>query len=331
MDVISMHQAGFNNAVASLGTSLTSQQASLMKRYTDEVLIIYDSDEAGVKAALRAIPMLKEAGLSTKVVNLRPYKDPDEFIKNLGREAFQERLDQAQNSFLYELEAEEKNHDMKDPEGRTAFFRETARKLLRFEDEIERNNYIHAVAEKYHIAPEDLRKNVNRLAMKGAGIAEPIRPKSGMNRPKEKQSGYDMSQKLMLTWMVSYPNIYEQIRRYITPEDFTNPLYHRVAKMLYQQYEEGDPNPAKILNYFEDEEEQKTVAAVFHAGIPLDSDAEKDKALFDVVCRLKEDSIAHRNAAQDPADIKGLMQIIQEKKELENLKAGRSVLHISFD
>ena len=101
MDVISMHQAGFNNAVASLGTALTSQQASLLKRYTDEVLIIYDSDEAGVKAALRAIPMLKTAGLSTKVINLRPYKDPDEFIKNMGKEAFQERLDHGMNSFMY--------------------------------------------------------------------------------------------------------------------------------------------------------------------------------------------------------------------------------------
>lgn len=79
MDVISMHQAGFNNAVASLGTALTSLQAGLMKRYTDEVLVIYDSDEAGVKAALRAIPMLKGVGLTTRVVNLRPYKDPDEF------------------------------------------------------------------------------------------------------------------------------------------------------------------------------------------------------------------------------------------------------------
>ena len=82
MDVISMHQAGFNNAVASLGTALTSLQAGLMKRYTDEVLVIYDSDEAGVKAALRAIPMLKGVGLTTRVVNLRPYKDPDEFIQH---------------------------------------------------------------------------------------------------------------------------------------------------------------------------------------------------------------------------------------------------------
>ena len=89
MDVISMHQAGFNQAVASLGTALTPGHARLMKRYTDNVLITYDSDEAGVKAALRAIPILKEAGLSTKVINMRPYKDPDEFIKALGTEAFQ--------------------------------------------------------------------------------------------------------------------------------------------------------------------------------------------------------------------------------------------------
>ena len=146
MDVISMHQAGFNNAVASLGTALTSQQASLLKRYTDEVLIIYDSDEAGVKAALRAIPMLKTAGLSTKVINLKPYKDPDEFIKNMGKEAFQERLDHGMNSFLFELHAMEQQYEMEDPQGKTDFFKETARKLLRFEDEIERNNYIQAVA-----------------------------------------------------------------------------------------------------------------------------------------------------------------------------------------
>ena len=126
MDVISMHQAGFNNAVASLGTALTSQQCSLLKRYTDEVLIIYDSDEAGVKAALRAIPMLKEAGLATKVINLQPYKDPDEFIKNMGREAFEERLESGTNSFLFELKAMESRFDMADPQGKTDFYREAA-------------------------------------------------------------------------------------------------------------------------------------------------------------------------------------------------------------
>ena len=330
MDVIAMHQAGFNNAVASLGTALTSQQASLLKRYTDEVLIIYDSDEAGTKAALRAIPMLKTAGLSTKVINLKPYKDPDEFIKNLGKEAFQERLDHGMNSFLFELKALEGNYDMEDPQGKTDFYKETARKLLRFEDELERGNYIQAVAATYGISTEDLRKMVNRLALRGAGIPEPVKPKSGLNRTREKQDGFEMSQRLMLTWMTSYPELFGEIAKYINPEDFTKPLYHTVAKMLFEQYGTGQLNPARLLNYFTDNEEQKEVAAVFNATIPLETDEERKKALLDVVCRMKEDSIAHRTASLEPTDMQGLMKLMQSKKELEDLKAGKLHLHISF-
>ena len=330
MDVIAMHQAGFNNAVASLGTALTSQQASLLKRYTDEVLIIYDSDEAGTKAALRAIPMLKTAGLSTKVINLKPYKDPDEFIKNLGKEAFQERLDHGMNSFLFELKALEGNYDMEDPQGKTDFYKETARKLLRFEDELERGNYIQAVAATYGISTEDLRKMVNRLALRGVGIPEPVKPKSGLNRTREKQDGFEMSQRLMLTWMTSYPELFGEIAKYISPEDFTKPLYHTVAKMLFEQYETGQLNPARLLNYFTDNEEQKEVAAVFNATIPLETDEERKKALLDVVCRMKEDSIAHRTASLEPTDMQGLMKLMQSKKELEDLKAGKLHLHISF-
>lgn len=331
MDVISMHQAGFNNAVASLGTALTSQQASLLKRYTDEVLIIYDSDEAGVKAALRAIPMLRTAGLATKVINLRPYKDPDEFIKNMGREAFQERLDQGMNSFLFELHAMEQQYDMSDPQGKTDFFKETAQKLLRFEDEIERNNYIQAVAKTYQIGAEDLRKMVNRMAMRGAGISEPVKPKTGQNRSREKQDGNLMSQKLMLTWMTSYPEIFGEVAKYIVPEDFTNPLYHTVAEMLYEQYKTGALNPARLLNNFTDSEEQKEVAAVFNARIPLETDEERKRALLDVICRLKENSIAQRMAQLEPTDMQGLTQLMQSKRELEDLKAGKLHLHISFN
>ena len=151
MDVISMHQAGFKNAVASLGTALTSQHAALLKRYTNEVVLTYDSDEAGVKAALRAIPLVKAAGLSARVLNMRPYKDPDEFIKAKGAEAFQERIDQAENSFLFELSAMEKDYNFKDPERKKpSFFKAAARKLTEFEQELERENYIQAVAERYH-------------------------------------------------------------------------------------------------------------------------------------------------------------------------------------
>ena len=146
MDVISMHQAGFTNAVASLGTAFTSQHGLLIKRYVNEVILTYDSDEAGVKAALRAIPMLKETGLSVKVLNMKPYKDPDEFIKNMGPEAFQERIDQAINGFMFEIRNLKQQYDMNDPEQKTEFFNKTAEKLLVFEDDMEQNNYIEAVS-----------------------------------------------------------------------------------------------------------------------------------------------------------------------------------------
>lgn len=99
MDVIAMHQAGFNQAVASLGTAFTQQQSVILKRYTNEVLLTYDSDDAGVRAAMRAIPILKDAGLTARVINMEPYKDPDEFIKALGAEEFQKRIDTQRAAF----------------------------------------------------------------------------------------------------------------------------------------------------------------------------------------------------------------------------------------
>ena len=131
MDVIAMHQAGFTQAVASLGTAFTSGQANLLKRYTEEVLLTYDSDEAGIKAALRAIPILKEAGLTGRVIDLKPYKDPDEFIKNLGAEEFEKRIENAENSFFYEIRMLERDYDLKDPQGKTGFAEATAKKILR--------------------------------------------------------------------------------------------------------------------------------------------------------------------------------------------------------
>ena len=154
MDVIALHQAGFNQAVASLGTALTSAQANIMKRYTDNVLITYDSDEAGTKAALRAIPILKEAGLSTRVIDMKTYKDPDEFIKALGAEAYQQRIDKAKNSFMYEISVNEKKYDKTDPEKETAFEREDAEKLVTFSQRLERENYMRAVCKEFSISYE---------------------------------------------------------------------------------------------------------------------------------------------------------------------------------
>ena len=160
MDVIAMHQAGFNQAVASLGTAFTPGQAALLRRYTRRVLLAYDSDGAGVRAALRNIGILRNGGLDSSVIDLRPYKDPDEFIKSEGKEAFQARIDEAENSFFYELRILSQSYKMDDPASRTAFHREVARKLCTFSDEIERENYIAASAEKYFIKTDSLRRLV---------------------------------------------------------------------------------------------------------------------------------------------------------------------------
>ncbi|MDE6923941.1 MAG: DNA primase, partial [Acetatifactor sp.] len=189
MDVIAMHQAGFTQAVASLGTAFTPEQANLLRRYTDSVFLAYDSDGAGVKAALRGIGILREAGLTAKVINMRPYKDPDEFMKALGREAFEERIAQAENSFFFEIRILEGRFDMNDPESKTKFHREIAGKLCEFTEDVERDNYLQAVAEKYFIGVENLRKLVTNYAAQ-TGLARPVeRPRSGVqqkNKPEEK-------------------------------------------------------------------------------------------------------------------------------------------------
>ena len=325
MDVISMHQAGFNQAVASLGTALTVQQSLLMKRYTNEVLVTYDSDEAGTKAALRAIPILREAGLSVRVINMKPYKDPDEFIKALGTEAFQERIDQAQSSFLFEVEVLERGYNLKDPAAKTAFFDETAKKLLAFSDELERNNYIEAVASRYGVAYETLRRKVNQLGMVMGGQAPKPKPRELSGQKKPKEEGTAASQKLLLTWAVSDPGYFRVILRHIKPEDFSVPLYRQIAEMLWEQQEKGQLNPAGILSRFENAEEQREAAAVFNAVLKkVETKEEMEKALQETVYKVKQDSLNRKARELAPSDMEGLQQLVKDRRDLEKL-------HISLD
>ena len=331
MDVISLHQAGFTNAVASLGTALTSGHASLMSRYTKEVLLTYDSDEAGQKAALRGIPILREAGIKPRVVNLAPYKDPDEFIKAEGQEAFEKRLSEAMNYFLFEVQVMERQYNLADPEDKTEFYRAIAKKLLEFPEELERNNYMESISRKYQIRYEDLRRMVNNLALSGTGIsAKPKAPAKERKREK-KEDGRHASQKLMLTWLTSYPKMFDTIEGYIGPDDFTTPLFHQVAELLFEQHEQGEVNPAKLLNRFTDSEEQKEVTSLFHATLHLENDQERRRALRETVCRMKRDSIAHQSQSLAPTDIAGLQRLVEAKKHLEEIESGKVTLHISFD
>ena len=334
MDVISMHQAGFTNAVASLGTALTSGHASLLKRYTQEVLLLYDSDDAGVRAALRAIPILREAGVTSRVVNLRPHKDPDEFIKALGGEEFEKRLEQAMDSFMFRVHMAQREFSMKEPQGQNRFFERCAQMLLELSDELERNLYIEAIVKDYRnygISVEDLRKRVNTLALKGTPAEQRVQPKQTGTQQKKKENAGEKAQKLMLTWLVTYPGIFENVEKYIQPADFLVPLYRQVAEMLYEQHVQGDVNPARLLNSFIDSDEQREVSSLFNATIHLENAQEQDRAFADTVLRIKEESLKDKNKNWDPTDMQGLQEIVKAKKELEDLGRKRQQLHISFE
>ncbi len=318
MDVISMHQAGFTNAVASLGTALTSQHASLLKRYTDEVVLSYDSDEAGIRAALRAIPLMKEAGVTARVLDLRPYKDPDEFIKNMGCEAFQQRVDEAQSSFLFELTVLESQYDMKDPESKTSFFKAVAQKIAGFELEVERENYIEAVAERYHTSFEGLRKMVLRCLMQGAVPARP-EPVARSRRLEQRDEGLLKSQRMLLTWLTEYKGFYRTIEPYITVEDFTTSFYQTVAGLLFDQLREGSLNPAKIIDHFTEPEEQRQAAELFHTGVRVESESELKKAMRETIKKVMEAGLKRRDDDLDTTDLAALQRVLEGKRKLQEL------------
>ena len=320
MDVIAMHQAGFTNAVASLGTAFTAQHALLLKRYTDQAVLTYDSDGAGIRAALRAIPILKEAGISAKVLNMKPYKDPDEFIKNLGREEFQKRIDEAVNSFLFEISVIRSEYNMQDPESKTGFYNAVAKKLLEFPEKLERDNYTEAVAREYMIPAEDLKRLVNSLGERG-GFAlrtpEQERPK----QKKEKDDGVRKSQRLLLTWLIEEPKLFETIRGIITPEDFTDELYKRAAGLVFDEYEKnGSIEPARVLNHFiEGDEQYREAAALFNARLDESlSNEEQRKAFSETIKKIKRFSLEERS--KKASDIRELQEIIRQKSELNNLQ-----------
>lgn len=326
MDVIAMHQAGFTNAVASLGTAFTTQHSVLLKRYTQEVRLAYDSDGAGQKAALRAIPILKSAGINVRVIHMDPYKDPDEFIKNLGTEAFQERIDAAESSFMFEISVLEKNYKQSDPEGRASFMKAMARRLLEFPQELERNIYIDAIAGRYGIASEELKRMVNsfgasmsREQVEAAIYQQQEREEMPAKKRVEKEDSVLTAQKFFLTWLIEEPSIYDKTKDYINEDDFVEPLYHHVAALVFEELRAtGQVMPARILNQFEDVEEQKTAASLFNTRLKTDDDpAVREKALNETVKRIKKNSLELKS--RSVREIADLQKIIKEKAQLQKL------------
>lgn len=328
MDVISMHQAGFGQAVASLGTAFTREQAHFIHRYFDQVYLAYDSDGAGVKAALRATGILRDEGLQGKVIDMRPYKDPDEFMKALGAQAYQERIDHAENSFFYEIRMMEREYDLNDPEGKTKFHHAIAQKLCSFEEEVERENYLQAIADKYFIGRDALKNLVRNYAIKASNLASAPKPRSGINGKDTAEDGVKKAQKLLITWLSEKPELYAKVRKYIAPEDFTEEVYRRVAEKLFANLESGSFQPADLISQFPSEEEQSMAAELFYATLPpMETKQEKEKAFHDIIYAVKKNSNEYYANELKENDMESVKRLYEGKKALMEL----AKTHISLD
>lgn len=346
MDVIAMHQAGFDNAVASLGTAFTEEQAMLIKRYTEEVYLAYDSDGAGRNATKKAIEILRNADMLQRVIDMRPYKDPDEFIKAMGAEEFEQRVRNAKPGLLFEAESLAEEFNQSDPEERTTFIGHIARLLKSIEDPVRRNSYMVSLCNKYQIDMESLKKAVESTVLlkdskenstysddymirrnASASVEEP-----GLSEEPRKTSGRVITrsqvdkalaenERLLLTWMVNRQVLFKKLEGIISADDFRDENVHTVAKLLYKQYEEtGQVSPASIIDKFDSLEKQQVVAKIMNTELSLNLDEEDERrALNDIVKKVKANSLSAQILNPELSPDK-LMSLMEEKRSLDRLE-----------
>lgn len=324
MDVISMHQAGFDNAVASLGTALTVGQVNLVKRFTDHVYLAYDSDEAGTKAALRALEIMREFEMPARVISLKPYKDPDELIQSEGTESFEKRIDEALSGTMFEIRILANNYDQEDPQERTQFQKEAAKHLCMITDPLERKNYTDSVAKEYDIDPESLKEAVTRYGIANAGRADTsvFRERSERRLPEdEKEKKFLKAERLLITWLINENSLFEVLKGKITADDFFEPVYHSIATELFDQYsKDGKVTPAAIISHYQSREEHEKVSGIMQQNFEMEiSLGEKSKVITDLVKRVKLRSIQHQ-IENAKGDLERTGKLIQERIETNRLQ-----------
>lgn len=336
MDVISMHQAGFDNAVASLGTAFTFGHAGIIKRYADEVYLAYDSDGAGVEATKKVIAILREVGVGARVINMRPYKDPDEFIQNLGSEAFEERIKKAESGMMFLARIYSEEYDQSDPGELTKFQNQIARELAYIEDDLERNNYVDAIARKYVIDKDALAAKVHAYGVAGTAKPEIVERET---RRLQEQQGYEefpgdqsagapgrpetkdnKTAMLLLTWLVNRPELFARLDGVVSEADFEPGIYRTVADKLYSQYREKHKvEPAVVVNTFQDVEEQRLVAGMLQTDLAIDmTEEEVGNAITEVVKKIKLASIKKQLESEN--DMMKVQQLIKDRKKIEKFK-----------
>ena len=320
IDVVALHQYGFDNAIASLGTSLTEDQAVLLSRYTEQVVLVYDSDEAGQRATRRAIPILEKAGISVKVLQIRDAKDPDEFLKKFGADRFKLLLEESSNRVEYQLSAIAKKYDLRADDQRIKYIQETAELICTLGSPVQREIYGHRVAEGASISYEAMKmevdkafkRRINREKKKQEKID--LAPAQAM-QPRSRSIRYDniksaMAEEAVLAMVIKEPALMEQTKK-LSQGCFSSPLLGKVYQQFCLRYAQGlELNPGALEDLSADEMSHIIGISQRHTG-PVN-----ETALKDCVEIILAEHKASTVSSEDD-----LMRLRNQLKERKGLKA----------
>lgn len=284
LDFMIPYQQGLKNIVASLGTALTPEQARLLKRYTHNVVMVYDADLAGQLATLRSLDIFIDEGLEVKVVSLPEGFDPDSFVREKGIDAFKEKIASAEYLFDYKLKILKSRYNIKEIQGKARVSSEMLATIGKFTHEVIKSEYLKRLADELNVKEEALWQELRKI--KPAA--------SEMHRPSEPLNGPQVSnptEKLLMKLMMEEKEIIFRIKEHLAPGDFQDARISRIVKLLFSFIEEGkNIEPSSLINYFDDDDSIGQL--VCEAALPQETSEEnRQKVVDDCIQRIKSKRI----------------------------------------
>lgn len=322
MDVISLHQRGITNVVAPLGTALTEQQGWLLRKNAEQIILSFDSDEAGLKAKLRAMDILQNMGCDIRVLQMEGAKDPDEYIVQYGNARFLNLVEKALSVLEFKVKVLKQSLNLENVNDKIRFLNEIAKLISKISNTMEREIYIEKIAKEYDISKEAIYAEVNKLMYvnnQGEKILEKKKPVV-VHRKEEKK---DVSERvirrentILSILLTGEQGFYEIIKQNIKPEDFQYEINQQIAKKLYEELEKGNSNINSIIDML-DEEEQNHITAIMADDYEIE---DMEKAIDDIMQSYEREKLNDRKL-----QILGLLEKEMEenqKKELEKELSG---------
>lgn len=316
MDAISIYQAGFCNVVASLGTAFNAHHAKLFKAYADSVILLFDSDSAGVNAVLKAMPYLNDAGINVKVAQVTEAKDPDEYIKKFGASEFGKLLAASRNRYTFLIDYAATKYDLSVNEGRIGYTNEVAGILAQIDNAIEADVYIRETAESTGVSESAIRNVI--ASLKGQAKPQEMPRTRVVSKTEVSKKGVDEARKSLICAMVNYPAICTSLSKVLAPEEFVDDFYITIVQAVYELAGKNRPvTEGSLVGCFEDADKQARAAQLFLMQTVYSGDKELHKAVSDQLNVVKLSYIDDKIAkATNPLVIK---ELFEEKRKLDKL------------